>query len=118
MQWLVVFLGGGLGALMRFGIAGITGKWWNGVFPLATLLSNVLACLILGFTVAVLRDKLQNSELWYTFIVMGICGGFSTFSSFAKENLELFEKGNYVIAAMNILASVALCIAAVYLARK
>ena len=103
---------------MRFGLAGITGKWWDGVFPLATLLSNVLACLLLGFTVAILRDKVQHSELWYAFMVVGICGGFSTFSSFAKENLELFEKGNYAIAVVNILMSVTLCIAAIYLARK
>ena len=118
MQWLLVFIGGGLGALLRFGVAAIVAKWWNHLFPLATLLSNVFACLILGFTIAVLRDKVQNSELWYTFMVIGICGGFSTFSSFAKENLELFEKGNYVIAVLNIVISVSLCIAAVYIARK
>jgi len=118
MQWLLVFLGGGLGSLLRFGVTAATAKWWNNMFPLATLISNVLACLILGFTIAVLREKVQNNELWYAFMVIGICGGFSTFSSFAKENIELFEKGNYLVGLLNIAVSVSLCMAAVYLARK
>jgi len=118
MQWLLVFLGGGLGSLFRFGIAAVTVKWWNNAFPLATLISNVLACLVLGLTIAVLREKVQNSDLWYAFIVIGICGGFSTFSSFAKENVELFEKGNYLIGLLNIAVSVGVCLAAVYIAKK
>jgi len=118
MQWLLVFIGGGLGSLIRFGVSTVVAKWWNHVFPLATLISNVLACLVLGFTVAMLREKIQANNDLYVFMVVGICGGFSTFSSFAKENLELFEKGNYTIAVLNILVSVSLCIAAVYIARR
>lgn len=118
MNWFLVFLGGGLGAVLRFGTGALTNKWWSNTFPLATLISNFAACLVLGVTIAVLRDKIQSNDLWYTFIVIGICGGYSTFSSFAKENLELFEKGNYAIGVLNIAVSVALCIAAVYLGKK
>jgi len=118
MNWILVFLGGGLGALMRFGTTAITAKWWQTVFPLATLISNVIACLILGITLAILRDKIQTNEGWHTFMVVGICGGYSTFSSFAKENIELFEKGNYAIALLNILLSVSLCLVAVYIGKK
>lgn len=118
MNWLLVFLGGGLGATMRFGTTVLTAKWWQHTFPLATLISNVAACLILGITIALLRDKIHSNEHWYTFMVIGICGGYSTFSSFAKENLDLFEKGNYLIGGLNIVVSVALCIVAVYLGKK
>jgi len=118
MNWILVFLGGGLGALMRFGTVALTTKWWQSVFPLATLISNVVACLILGVTLALLREKIQSSEGWYTFMVIGICGGYSTFSSFAKENIELFEKGNYLIGLLNIVLSITLCLAAVYLGKK
>lgn len=118
MNWILVFVGGGLGSLMRFGTSTIIGKWWQHVFPLATLISNVLACIILGVTVGILRDKIQSSEAWYAFMVIGICGGYSTFSSFARENIDLFEKGNYAIGVLNIVLSVALCFSAVYLGKK
>jgi fluoride exporter len=118
MNWLLVFLGGGIGSVLRFGTSALTARWWQHTFPLATLLSNVIACLVLGITVALLRDKMQSHELWYTFVVVGICGGYSTFSTFAKENLELFEKGNVAIGVLNIAVSLSLCIIAVYLGRK
>lgn len=118
MNWILVFFGGGLGAMMRFGTSAVVNKWWQQLFPLATLISNVAACLILGVTVALLRDKIQASETWYTFMVVGICGGYSTFSSFAKENIDLFEKGNYAIGILNIVLSLTLCLAAVYIGKK
>jgi CrcB protein len=118
MSWILVFFGGGIGALLRFSTSAVISKWWQHSFPLATLVSNVIACFILGITVALLRDKMQSNEMWYTFIVIGICGGYSTFSSFAKENLELFEKGNYAIGILNIAVSLGLCFAAVYLGKK
>lgn len=118
MNWILVFLGGGLGSLLRYGTSVLTARFWHHAFPLATLLSNVIACIILGITVALLREKLQSHEAWYTFMVVGICGGYSTFSTFAKDNLDLFDKGNVGMAALNIAVSVALCIVAVYLGRK
>lgn len=118
MTWLAVFLGGGIGSLMRYGTGLVTMNYWKQAFPLATLLSNLLACIILGLTITVLRNKIQHSDLLYAFIVIGICGGFSTFSTFAKENVELFEKGNYWMGILNIGLSAGLCITAVYLAKR
>jgi CrcB protein len=118
MMWLAVFLGGGIGSLMRYGTGLVTNRFWQHAFPLATLISNLLACIILGTAVVILRNKVQHSDWWYAFIIIGICGGFSTFSSFAKENLELFEKGNYWVGVLNIVVSVGLCIMAVYVSRR
>jgi len=74
--------------------------------------------LILGITIGFLRHKTQATEGLYAFLVIGICGGFSTFSSFAKENLELFEKGHVLLGILNVLVSVLLCIAAVYFGKR
>ena len=78
-------------------------------FPIATLISNVLSCLIIGIALSVFAAKLQDNNL-RMFIVVGFCGGFSTFSTFSLETLELFRRGEIVIGAANVVVSVALCI--------
>lgn len=118
MNWLFVFLGGGIGSILRYGTVLATGRFWQHAFPLGTLIANIVACTALGIIVALLRDKVQSSEAWYLFLVIGVCGGYSTFSSFAKDNIDLFEKGNYWIGAANIVLSVGLCLAAVWLGKK
>lgn len=118
MNWLLVFLGGGIGATLRYGTVALSKKWWQHDFPLGTLISNVLACLLLGVTLAFLRQKVSSADHWNHFIVIGVCGGYSTFSSFAKENLDLFGKGHYVIGILNILLSLSLCFLAVWMGRK
>ena len=88
-------------------------------FPLASLFSNLLASLLMGvFLVGMMKMKPSNAEAFQAFFIIGICGGFSTFSTFAKENLELMERGQWVIAILNILISVTCCIGMVYLGRK
>lgn len=118
MNWLLVFLGGGLGATLRYGTVAVSKKWWSHDFPIGTLLSNVIACLILGITITILKNKIASADYWNAFIVIGICGGYSTFSSFARENLDLFDKGHYFIGILNILLSLGLCLLAVWLGKK
>lgn len=119
MNGLYVFLGGGIGALLRYGVTFSVQKFPSTYFPIATLISNAVACLLVGaFAVMALKMKSDSSESFQAFWMIGICGGFSTFSTFAKENLELMERGNYIIAGLNILISITLCIGMVYLGRK
>ncbi len=117
MSVVWVFIGGGLGAVMRF-LLGLGVKPYADKFPLATLLSNVLASLLLGLFLVMIKSKVQHSEAWNQFLIIGICGGFSTFSSFAKENVELFERGQSALAILNILVNTALCILAVWLTKR
>ncbi|MNU64086.1 putative fluoride ion transporter CrcB [compost metagenome] len=119
MNILYVFLGGGIGALIRFGITHLIHKFPKQVFPVATLVSNLLASFLVGvFLVLMMRMKPANAESFQAFWIVGICGGFSTFSTFAKENMELMERGQWIIAVLNILISVSFCIGMVYLGRK
>lgn len=110
MSWLAVFLGGGIGSLMRFGIGKIP---FTNQFPLNTLISNIVACFLLG--TIVYSVKPQGN--WQLFLTVGICGGLSTFSTFSKETFDLFQSGNYAIALANILISVMACLSIFWLVK-
>lgn len=94
MTWLYVFLGGGLGSLARYGI----GQWMpavdlaKGGFPWATLLANLLACIVLGIGIGLASRALLSRPL-QLLLLTGFCGGFSTFSTFALEATLLLEEG-------------------------
>lgn len=119
MNVVYVFLGGGIGAILRFGLTRLIQQFPKAVFPIATLASNLIASLLVGiFLVLMMKMKPTNVESFQAFWIIGICGGFSTFSTFAKENLELMERGQWLIAILNILISVSFCILMVYLGRK
>jgi fluoride exporter len=119
MNACYVFLGGGIGALLRFGLSYLIQKFPKSTFPVATLSVNLLASLLVGVFIAMLvKMKSESTDSFQAFWIIGICGGFSTFSTFAKENLELMERGHWMIAFLNILISVSFCMLMVYLGRK
>ena len=110
----VVFLGGGLGSVIRFSL----GKWVNSLhnqpFPFGTFAVNIIACLTLGIIVG-LADHRQlfspNARLFWT---VGFCGGFSTFSAFSNEALRLIQSGSILYALLYILLSIVLGISVLY----
>jgi CrcB protein len=114
MNWLYVFIGGGLGAVMRYGI-GVMCKPMAKSFPWATLASNMIACVVIGVLFAYqVRD---NKSIWLL-LAVGLCGGLSTFSAFSLESVELFQQGNYRYALLNIGLSLVGCLACTALAAK
>jgi CrcB protein len=108
----LVFLGGGLGSLARFGVGKAAIHWFaDGKFPLGTLLANTLACLILGLTLLFFKDRLIENEWVKYLVIIGFCGGFSTFSTFSLDTVRLIQEGLYFYSALNILVSLLLGIA-------
>lgn len=114
-NFLLVGLGGALGSMLRYGSALLIGPK---IFPLATLLINIAGSFIIGLVIALaLRNETfaGNGKL---FLATGICGGFTTFSAFSMDNLQLIENGKYGLFAIYIAASVLLGIVAAWLGFK
>lgn len=102
---LLVFTGGGLGAMSRFLLTtALAGKLGN--FPLGTLLANLSGSLLMGLLIGILAGR-TDSESIRLFFAVGFLGGFTTFSSFSAETLALIQHGQIFSAAANVVVSVA-----------
>jgi len=109
---VIVFIGSGLGGVVRLTLSrNIVSE----NFPWATLSANILACFILGTTIALAENKGIISPTMRLFLTVGFCGGFSTFSTFSNETLQLIHMGNYNAATINVVASIVLCIGCTFL---
>jgi CrcB protein len=115
---LYVFLGGGLGSVARYSISVMMQKSFAFVFPMATLISNALSCLILALAIGMFADKMTANPSLKLLIITGFCGGFSTFSSFSFETIDLIKQGHNTLAFANIFISIVVCFGIVYFLAK
>lgn len=113
---LVVGAGGAAGAILRYLIGLLPLSVKNG-FPLKTFLINVLGCFAIGI-IAALAERNSLSPKLVLFLKVGVCGGFTTFSSFALETQNLMERGQNLVAAVYVVLSVFIGILAVFAAEK
>jgi CrcB protein len=111
---VIVFFGGGLGSIARYLISKIYATN-QPLFPFATLTANFLSCLVFGLVITLGTDKLNVSPAMKLLILTGFCGGFSTYSSFTFETVELFKNGNNTLALSNILLNFFLSVSGLYL---
>ena len=112
MLWLLVGLGGAGGAMARFGVGRLAGVSPAGSFPWPTFAINVAGSLLLGLVMAVTHDTAAGWRA-RAVLVIGFCGGFTTFSSFSYETLGLIEARAYGAALLYVFASCAAALAAV-----
>jgi fluoride exporter len=115
-NFLLVFLGGGLGSILRYGI-GLSLQDASKNFPLATFFANSAACLLLGAVLA-WQSKHGPNESAKLLFVTGICGGFSTFSTFTAETWQLWQQGQTVFALLNVTGSLLICLLCLLLGTK
>ena len=114
MEWVDVALGGALGAIGRYTISLIPTKT---EFPILTLLTNLIGAVLIGFIVGFIGDRDVTSKNKLLFWKTGVCGGFTTFSTFALESSNLLKNGHPGIAALYMFLSIAIGIAFVLISK-
>jgi CrcB protein len=110
-----VAIGGAIGSVLRYLIHVQSSQWFGSTFPYGTLLINVLGSLLIGFLSYTLIERVSVSEEVRFAVLVGVLGGFTTFSTFSLETLNLFTQGHFISAVSNVLISVAACLCACFL---
>lgn len=113
---LLIFLGAGMGGVFRFWISNLSYALLGRQFPYGTLIVNISGCFLMGLLFVLLLERFDGfgSEL-RSLLLIGLLGGYTTFSSFSIETFNLFESGAPLSAMINILLSIILCLAATWL---
>lgn len=112
---LLISLGAMLGANLRYFVAQFIAKLIPSSFPAGTLIINITASFVLGFFLIWTTERVLADARWRFLIAVGFCATYSTYSSYAYETFALFEKGQWTLAALNVLVTNVVCLAAVLL---
>ena len=115
--YLAVAAGGALGTVLRYAISGLVAVRFGETFPWGTLIINVTGSFVIGFfaTLTGPDGRFLVSGAIRQFVMVGICGGYTTFSSFSLQTLNLMRDGEWMYAGGNVVGSVVLCLAFVWL---
>ena len=115
---LLVGLGGGLGSIARF----LCQRWLYSVyphpFPIGTFLVNLAGCFLIGLFWGISMKSPGNSESWKLFLMTGVCGGYTTFSTFTFESIGLMKENKYDLFLLYIGCSVVMCLLATWAGLK
>lgn len=117
MNSLWIAFGGALGTLARFWLNELVSAAVGSAFPWGTVLVNISGCFVIGFfsTVTGPEGRFVLSSLSRQFVMIGICGGYTTFSAFGLQTVHMLQKGDWGIAFIHIMVSVIFCLLAVWL---
>ena len=115
IKLLAIAGAGAVGALFRFGLSNGVYRVLGREFPYGTLVVNVLGSLLIGYFFVLFLERADASEIWRSAILIGLLGSFTTFSTFSLETLNLFNDGAYVKAMLNVVLSVAMCLAGTWM---
>jgi CrcB protein len=113
MIYLLIAVGGAAGSVFRYLVGGAVQRMSAGGFPIGTMFVNVSGCFLIGVLLRQFLNMQVSPEL-RAFLIVGLCGGFTTFSTFSAETLGLIEGGEYARATGYVILSVSLCLAATF----
>src|SRR5262245_34211489 len=111
---LLIFVGAGLGGVLRYWIGGVVQSWCGPTFPTGTLAVNVTGWLAKGFLAAAVTGPVLIDEKYRVAILIGVLGGYTTFSSFGRETMTLVTDGQWFLAGLNVTLSNVLSLAGVW----
>lgn len=116
-SYILVAIGSAIGGTVRYWLSAIISDSFGSLFPWATLIINVVGSIIIGFfsTLTGTDGRFLVPIEWRNFVMVGICGGFTTFSSFSLQTLSLAQGGNMFSAAANVIGSITLCLLGVWI---
>jgi CrcB protein len=117
ITYLWIALGSALGGMARFACSNLAAGWFGPSFPWGTLIINILGSFVIGFfgTLTGPDGRLLVPGDARQFVMVGVCGGYTTFSSFSLQTLTLVQEGDVLRAGLNVGASVVLCLLSVWL---
>jgi CrcB protein len=110
MHYLLVFVGGGLGATLRHAVNVACARAFGTHFPYGTFLINISGSLVMGLIAGYLAFRGDAAQAWRLLIMTGILGGYTTFSAFSLDSMLLYERGEWGLAAFYVIGSVVLAI--------
>jgi CrcB protein len=115
LKYFLIGSGGFIGSVLRYWTSVNAYKIFGEKFPYGTFVVNVLGCLLIGFIVEISENRFLISPEVRSFLMIGFLGGYTTFSTFGYETFALLQDKDYLTALLNIILSVVLCIAAVWI---
>ncbi len=114
MLYLLVFLGGGIGSMLRHGVNVATARWLGLNFPFGTLTVNVTGSIVMGLLAGYFAFKGAPTQHGRLFLMTGVLGGYTTFSAFSLDAILLYERGEWGLAALYLIGSVALSVVGLF----
>lgn len=114
-QVLFVGAGGAIGSILRYLTTVVTARYYSASFPLATFIVNVAGCFLAGLIFGVIAQETTEAQNLKFLLITGFCGGFTTFSAFALENVRLMNSGSATIAVVYTIASIVAGLLAVWI---
>ncbi len=114
-QVLLVFIGGGLGSAARYGLSGAVHRTLGSQFPYGTMTVNVIGCFLIGLLLSLSTDRSVIGPDLRLFLALGFLGGFTTFSSFSYETIQLFRDGQNFNALANVFSTTLICLSGTWI---
>ena len=114
---ILIGLGSAIGGVVRYCCSELVAQYWIGSFPLGTLLVNLLGSFLIGILAALTAPGaiFDGSVIMRQLLMLGFCGGYTTFSAFSLQTLDLIREGSLILAGLNIGLSLLLCLVAVWI---